>query len=216
MGLSRALLPWVACAVLAQAQVAILQIQVVEGEGAVHNPGSRSTRPLTVEVKDETGKPAAGAAVTFTLPEDGPTGTFANGLKTEVVTADARGRATLRSLQVNRNPGRFQIRITCSLEQARAGTVSFQYISGTAAPASPVASGKGPQGGGPQAKSRSKWPLVLLAVGAAAAGGIAAGARGGGSSGGGGSVLVSSPAPPTVPAAPPLTIGPPTVIVGRP
>src|SRR6266436_3381150 len=34
----------------ATAQVAILQILVVEGEGAVHGPGARSTRPMTVEV----------------------------------------------------------------------------------------------------------------------------------------------------------------------
>ena len=49
----------------ATAQVAILQIQIVEGEGAVYAPGARSARPLAVEVTDETGRPVAGAAVSF-------------------------------------------------------------------------------------------------------------------------------------------------------
>ena len=37
----------------ALAQVAILQIRVIEGEGAVHLPGSRSSRPITVEITDD-------------------------------------------------------------------------------------------------------------------------------------------------------------------
>ena len=55
---------WMALAVVALAQVAILQIKVVEGEGAVHPPGARSPRPLTIEITDETGRPVPGAAVT--------------------------------------------------------------------------------------------------------------------------------------------------------
>ena len=112
----------------ATAQVAIVQIGIVEGEGAVHVPGSRIARPLTVEVTDETGKPVAGAAVTFLLPENGPGGTFATGLRTDVAITDSRGRGGAHSLQLNRISGRFQIRIVASKEQARAGTVSFQYI----------------------------------------------------------------------------------------
>src|ERR1044071_5355988 len=88
------------------AQVAILQIQLVEGEGAVHAPGSRSSRPLTVEVTDETGKPVPGAAVSFHLPEDGPGGAFGNGLRTEVATTDSHGRACLHGLQLNRSEER--------------------------------------------------------------------------------------------------------------
>src|SRR5947209_13567833 len=77
------------------AQVAILQIQLVEGDGAVHAPGSRSARPLIVEITDETGKPVPGAAVSFHLPEEGPGGAFANGLQTEVAVTDAQGRVAL-------------------------------------------------------------------------------------------------------------------------
>ena len=126
VGLAVLWLLWVAPAL---AQVAILQIRVIEGEGAVHLPGSRSTRPITVEITEETGKPVAGAAVSFHLPEDGPGGAFVNGLRTEVVVTDAHGRASLHGLLANRIPGRFQIRILASKEQARAGTVSFQYVA---------------------------------------------------------------------------------------
>ena len=120
---------WLLWAVAALAQVAILQIRVVEGEGTVHLPGSRSSRPITVDITDETGKPVAGAAVSFHLPGEGPGGAFVNGLRTEVVITDAEGRASLRGLLANRLPGRFQIRILASKEQARAGTVSFQYVA---------------------------------------------------------------------------------------
>ena len=84
------------------AQIAILQIKVVEGEGAVHFPGARNLRPFSVEVTDETGRPVTGAAVSFHLPVSGPSGTFANGLRTEIVITDSHGHASLRGLQANR------------------------------------------------------------------------------------------------------------------
>ena len=178
----------------ATAQVAILQIQIVEGDRAVHAPGSRSAIPLTVRVADESGKPVAGAAVSFHLPEDGPSGAFASGLRTEVAITDGQGRVSLRGLRLNRIPGTFPIRIVASKEQARAGVVSTQYIaearSGVAAKAR---------------SGRRKWIAVLALV----AGGTAAGALAAGRSGS------SSAAP--VPAAPQApAIGPPSITVGKP
>jgi len=183
----------------ASAQIAILQIRVVEGEGAVHLPGARSGRPLTVEITEETGKPVGGAAVTFHVPENGPGGVFVNGLRTEVVITDSHGRATLHGLMANRIPGRFQVRIVASKEQARAGTVSFQYVAEptggvAAAAASPAA--------------RRHWWIVLAAGAGAAVAGVAA-ARGGGSAG-------APPAAPAPPAQPSLTIGTPAISVGKP
>src|SRR5260370_16264614 len=93
----------------ASAQVAILQIQVLEGEGAVHVPGVRTNLSLTVEVTDETGKPVPGAAVSFHLPEDGPGGTFVNGLRTDIAIPDARGRPSVRALHPTRLPPRSQL-----------------------------------------------------------------------------------------------------------
>jgi hypothetical protein len=186
---------------LATAQVATLQIQVVEGEGAVHAPGSRIARPLTVEVTDERGGPVAGAAVSFHLPEQGPGGTLANGLRTDVAMTDGQGRVSLRGLQVNRLPGRFGIRIVASKEQARAGLISAQYV---AEPGSGAAAAPG--------KGKAKWVAVAALVGGGAAVGILAGRSAG----------PAATVPPTAPpvaasvTAPPVTIGPPTTTVGRP
>jgi hypothetical protein len=191
----------VAPAGAAKAQVAILQIQVIEGEGTVHVPGSRTPRFLTVEITDETGKPVAGAAVTFHLPEDGPSGTFLNGLRTDVATSDSRGRATLPGLTLNRVAGRFQVRIVASKEQARAGIVSFQYIAepGGGAAATPSASGT---------RHRTRWIAIAALVAGGAAAGILAGRSGASSS-------ASPPAPASV-AVPVLSIGTPAVTVGKP
>ncbi len=117
---------------VAVAQIAILQIKVLEGEGAVHPAGARVSRPLTVEITDETGRPVPGAAVSFQLPADGPGGLFSNGLRTDLAITDASGRAAIRSLLLNRTAGQFRIRITAVKEQARAGIVSFQYVNGPA------------------------------------------------------------------------------------
>jgi hypothetical protein len=173
-------------------QVAILQIRVVEGEGGVHPAGSRAPHPIVVEITDETGRPVEGAIVSFRLPEDGPGGVFTNGLRTDVATADARGRAALRGLRVNRTPGRFQIRIIASKEQARAGTVSLQYVAGTNRESSKATASGG--------RSGRKWWLIAAVAGAAVAGGVAA--RG------------SPGAPPAV--APPALTGPPGPVIGVP
>ncbi len=122
---------------VAMAQIAVLQIKVLEGEGAVHPAGARITHPLTVEVTDETGRPVAGAAVSFQLPPEGPSGLFSNGLRTDLVLTDAAGRASVHSVQLNRTGGQFRIRITAVKEQVRAGAISTLYIGdkGNGAPA---------------------------------------------------------------------------------
>jgi hypothetical protein len=172
--------------------VAILQIQVVEGEGAMHQPGARPSRPLTVEITDETGKPVAAAAVSFHLPEDGPGGTFASGLRTDVATTDTRGRATIRAFQANHVGGRFQIRIVASKEQARAGTVSFQYVAEPATASAP--------------SHRKRWIAIAAAAGGGAVAALVA-ARSG---------STPAPTPPSAPAPPPFSIGSPTISVGKP
>jgi len=191
---------------LATAQVAILHIQAIEGEGAVNPPGSRLARPLAIQVTDETGQPVKGAAVSFHLPEEGPGGTFGNGLRTEVAITDARGRATLRTLQLNRAPGRFAIRIVASKEQARAGMVSFQYIA--AATASSPATRTAP----PASRRVLKWvALAALAGGAVTVGAIVAGRSSPATS------PSAAPAPVATAAAPiGIAIGTPSLTVGKP
>jgi len=186
----------------ALAQIAILQIRVIEGEGAVHQPGAHSARPITVEITEETGRPVVGAAVSFHLPEEGPGGSFVNGLRTEVVVTDAQGRASLHGLVANRVPGRFQIRILASKEQARAGTVSFQYVAEPKGGVSAVSAAP--------ALSHRKW-MVLAAVVAGGAVASIAVAHGGGTSPAAPAAVI-----PATPAAPVLSIGSPSVTVGKP
>jgi hypothetical protein len=182
----------------AAAEITLLQIKVVEGEGEVHPAGSRSTRPFTVELTDEAGHPVPGAVISFALPDEGPGGVFANGLRSDVVATDSRGRARLRNIQFNRTPGLFEIRITASRQQVRAGTVSIQYIAETRAGAQARARGG----------VRHRWLTVALLAAGAAGGGVAAAlaGRGGGAAPGAG----------TQAAAPSLSIGAPTITVGKP
>src|SRR5580704_13902382 len=69
----------------------VLQLRVVEGEGAVYPLGSRATRGITVQVMDESGHPAAGVTVSFLLPAGGPGGAFATGARTEIATTNGDG-----------------------------------------------------------------------------------------------------------------------------
>lgn len=94
----------------------------------MHAPGSRSIKPLTVEVRDETGQPVEHVRVTVQLPDSGPGGVFPGGLRSAVEITDGRGRAVVRTVQWNRVSGQFQIRIVALREQARAGIMSLQYI----------------------------------------------------------------------------------------
>jgi hypothetical protein len=174
------------------AQIAILQIRAIEGEGAVHAAGSRGARPLVVQVTDEVGRPVQGAAVTFHLPDEGPSATFATGIRTDMVVTDALGRAAVRGMQYNRTPGRFEMRILAAKGSARAGTVSFQYISDARA-----------GGASAQGWLRRKWLTVALIAAGAVGGGVAAGAMG-------------SAEPKAVVSTPGLTIGSPVITVGKP
>ena len=143
----------------------IVQLKVLEGEGTVYRTGTRAARGLTVLVTDETGKPVEGAAVSFRLPDDGPSGVFSSGLRTEVVTTRADGKAVVWGMQWNKNPGPVEIRITAVKDQARAGLVSTQYLSDAAAAAK--AGGEGTFSASHH--SRTKWILISgVAVGAVA------------------------------------------------
>lgn len=170
----------------ALAVTGILQIRMVEGNGAVHTPSSRAARPLTVQITTDTGQPVPGATVTFQMPESGPGGVFASGLRTEVLTTDAQGRASVRRMRFNRVTGPFEIRILAVKDDVRAGTIARQFISdaGKAAARRP----------------RARW-LFLTAVGAGVAAGVLAGGRG-----------ETAPTPHT----PALSIGTPSVAVTRP
>jgi hypothetical protein len=183
----------------AVAQIAALHIKVAEGEGTVLPAGSRSTRPLVVEISDDLGHAVQGAAVSFHLPADGPGGTFTNGLRTDMAITDSLGRAMVRGIQVNRMPGRFEIRITAVKEQARAGMLSFQYV------------GEARSGTRRASAGHKRWLALGLLLASAAAGGAVATTMGGGTK-----TATTPPATVPPPPAAGVTIGPPVISVGRP
>ncbi len=161
----------------------------------VNTAGSRSNRPISVQLTDETGRPLEGVAVSFRMPEEGPGGAFESGMKTEIAISGAEGRAAVHGIRWNSIAGPFQIRITAAKGESRAGAICSQYISDT-----PVA--KSPRSGG---SGKKKW----IAIAAIAAGGAAAGlAVGRGSS----SSQTASPST----AGPAVQIGIPTITIGRP
>jgi hypothetical protein len=173
-----------------------VQLKVIDGEGAVYRTGSRATRGLTVLVTDENGKPLDMAAVSFRLPDDGASGTFGSGLRSEVITTGPDGRATVWGMQWNKTAGPVEIRITAIKEQARAGIISTQYLSDSV---SPKSGGEGVF----TASHGHKWMwIAMLAAGAAGGGAAFAFSKG------------STPVA-TTSSVPGLSIGMPSIIVGH-
>jgi len=175
----------------------IVQLTVLEGDGATYQPGTRATRGITVLVTDEAGRPVNMASVSFRLPDQGATGTFSSGLRTEVVTTGPDGRASVWGMQWNKTPGPVEIHITAVKDQARAGIISKQYISDTVAPSA------GGQGEFKASHGGHKWIWIALAA-AAAGGGAFAFMRSQGSSNSASSVDAG------------ISIGAPAVSIGHP
>lgn len=164
---------WLGIAVLPLPAQQMLNIVIVEGEGAINNIRQRTARETIVEVDDENHKPVAGAVVTFTLPTQGAGGAFAGGAQTLTVMTDALGRAVATGLRVNRVAGNWAIRVNASFG-GRTGTTSISQTNAAAAGAAGGAAGS--------AISAKLIVIVALVAGAAAAGGAVAATRGGGNS----------------------------------
>ena len=149
------------------------------------------------------------------LPEDGPSGLFANGMKTDIALTGVDGRVAIRGVQWARVAGPVQIRITANKGEARAGILSTQYVTEPAGSAQRRAVQEPAHGTRPPARveppSRSKWILLTALIGGAAAGGVAAAARGGRTAPGAPPAAVSAAV--TLPSA---TIGVPSIAVGKP
>ncbi len=121
---------------LTQTRPVMLNLLVVEGEGAVNNIRQRTARDPIVEVQDENHRPVSGALVLFALPRSGPGGTFANGARTLSVTTDAQGRAVGRGLRPNNIAGQFEIAVTASLAGITAA-IRIRQTNALIAPGTP-------------------------------------------------------------------------------
>ena len=174
---------------------ALLSIRLLEGDGSIYAKGSRATRGLAVLITDETGRPVEGATVSFSLPADGPSGEFSSGTRTEIATTHADGRAAVWGMQWNRTSGPFEIRITAVKGQARAGTVSSQFLSDAAVAKDTSA---------PKTHGGHKLLWISVIIAGAAVAGVAGVVAGKGTA-----------AAPAGSAVTPLQIGAPTISLGH-
>ena len=197
--------------------VAILQIRILEGEGSVHTASTRAIRPLVVQITDEIGKPVEGVAVSFRLPEQGATGNFGNGLRSELVISNADGRAVVWGVEWSKTPGPVEMRITAAKGEARAGTVTSLYVreAGGSQESRKAQADSSREAAAASPRSRIKWLTLTALIAGAAAGGVVAAT---GLSRSPNAVVVAGQ--PTLSASPVtqpgFSLGAPVLIVGKP
>jgi hypothetical protein len=166
-----------------------MNVVVVEGEAAIHNLREKKVSEVVVLVRDGNRNPIPKASVTFTLPAEGPSGTFSNGTTTVNTTTNNDGYAFARGIRPNSLTGPFRIQVEAQRHEEKATATITQFNM------SVDSSSKGGSG---------KWIVVFSAVGAAAAGGAVFALRNG-----------SSSVQPTAPPAP-IGIAPGAGTVGPP
>jgi hypothetical protein len=103
-----------------------LFIQVLEGEGALNDMRSRTTREPIVQVQDENHKPIAGVVIIFTTPSSGASATFSNGLTSLQTVTDAEGKAIAAGFKPNGISGSYQIRVQANWNQLTTTSVINQ------------------------------------------------------------------------------------------
>ncbi|MBI4893469.1 MAG: hypothetical protein HY821_22805 [Acidobacteria bacterium] len=179
-----------------------LSIVLAEGQHAVVARSAFSARRFAVRVTDGSGRGVANATVHFRLPEQGPSGAFSSGLKTESLVTDGQGRAGVYGITWNGIPGALILMVSAVSGGRKAEAAIAVEIS-------PAAKA---EGGGKRAfavkkgSGAKKW-LILAAVGGGAMAGLA---FAGGSSG------AAAPAGVVAPIVTPPSIGAPSITVGRP
>lgn len=93
-----------------------LRVRIVDGDGGFNDIRNQIGHTITVEIRDQNNAPVAGAEVTLTAPEFGPSGTFENGTRTEVLTTDPAGRVHSRGIKPNDIEGRLIISVVARLQ----------------------------------------------------------------------------------------------------
>jgi hypothetical protein len=147
------------------------RVTVVEGEGSINNIRQAVNRGATVLVEDDNKNPLSGVAVSFYLPNEGPSGVFPNGGKMLTVFTDDKGMASSRTVRFNNLVGLMRMQVTATLfSQTASAVITQTNVSDAAAmktghvPSSGLARVSKPSG--PPRKGR----ILLLVAGAAAAG----------------------------------------------
>jgi hypothetical protein len=105
-----------------------LTIVILEGNNAVNSIPLVSSTAAVVEVRDSNDYPIEDASVTFTLPDRGPGGVFAQGAKTFSTKSDARGQASAPVI-IPTGAGKFKIVVTAIAGDRKGQTVVSQTNS---------------------------------------------------------------------------------------
>jgi hypothetical protein len=121
---------------------------------------------------------------------------FNGNMRSDIVTTGGDGRASAGPIQWNRVAGAVSVRVTASKVGVRAGLMVSQYLSDS--PAVPARS---------SSMGRGRWWTTSLLVAGAGAGALAVALMRG---------PAANPAAPSPAAAAPVSIGTPSITVGRP
>src|SRR5271155_4480773 len=89
-----------------------IQLRMVVGDNTTQETGSLQGKKLSVEDTDEDGTPVSGVGVKFRLPEEGASGLFPDGSRSEVVYTTEQGQAAAPGIRWGANPGTVSIRVT--------------------------------------------------------------------------------------------------------
>lgn len=157
-----------------------LNIEIVEGEGAINNIRLRTARETIVEVQDENHKPVSGALVLFSVKGGNP---FSRTVLR--ATTDATGRVRANPLQLNSNNGRFTIQVKASYQGRTATQAIHQTNSLQGGPEANSVS-PGTVAGVPAVASHGLAAAGILIIAGVAVGGAVGGLVGAGVIGGGG------------------------------
>jgi hypothetical protein len=111
-----------------------IHISVVERDSGSAPSGSSSQKGFTVLVADSTGAPVSESAVVFRLPDEGPTGSFADSSHSAIVYTSASGLAQISGIKWSDNPGQVGIKVTATKGDARAGMLLLETLTSKAAP----------------------------------------------------------------------------------
>ena len=173
-----------------------LTVLVKRGQGMRVRAGGVTSWPIEVVVTDESGKPAGGATVTFSLPREGAGGRFSSGLLSESALTGSDGIASVAGIAWNDTVGETLIQIKASRGGVLGAAVLVVSIQPGTGETRTISSRSG----------KAKWLILAVAAGGALAGIAMSGNKSGATSAG----AVQSPAL----AAP--SLGAPIISIGKP
>jgi hypothetical protein len=112
-----------------------IELRIVIGAGAEFQPGSEQKQRLVIQVVNQDERPLVGVAVTFQLPDDGPSGLFGNGQRSLVAFTNEEGEVSIAGIKWNNTAGPVSIRVTAAKGMAHAGTLlPVRLTAGSAKP----------------------------------------------------------------------------------